>query len=453
MATAEVSELVVGADLPAWAEPFFDPHRYKVAYGGRGAARSWTFARMLLIGAAERPLRVGCFREFQKSIKDSVHRLLSDQVELLGLPDFDITDREIRHANGSLFLFEGLRHNVTKIKSIEGIDVAWVEEAERVSKTSWDVLIPTIRKPGSEIWVSYNPHLKTDPTHQRFAITPPPDALVVKVNGDDNPWFPPELAAERDYLYTVDPDAAAHVWGGECLESSDAQILRGKWRVEAFEPVTEASLAAEHGDDWATKTPALRALLWAGPYHGADFGFAKDPNALVKCWVARGTLPNSTGRLMVEREAYKVGQDTDAIPDHWKKEVPGCAQYLIRADSARPETISYLRRHGFPQITGVEKWSGSVEDGIAHLRQYEAIVIHPDCVHAAEEARLWSYKVDALTNDVLPVVVDLHNHVMDALRYALAPLIKRSSATGLLDHYRQQAAAAKAAREAQKSHG
>jgi phage terminase large subunit len=391
------------AELPAYAEPLFAAHRYKVLYGGRGAGRSWAVARTLLIRAANTPTRVGCFREFQKSIADSVHRLLRDQIERLGLPGYVITDREIRHANGSLFLFEGLRHNVTKIKSLEGIDVAWVEEAERVSNDSWNVLIPTVRKPGSEIWVTFNPDLETDPTYARFVATPPPDAWVQKVSADDNPWLPKELADERAYLMRVDPDAAAWVWGGECRRATDAQILRGKWRVEAFEP--------EEG--------------WAGPYYGCDFGFAVDPNALVECWIAPGTIEQSTGRLMIRREAYKVGEDTDHIPAHWMRAVPGCERHVIRADSARPETISYLRRHGLPKVEGAPKWTGSVEDGIAHLRQYEAVVIHPDCPHVAEEARLYAYKVDQQTGDVLPVVVDKHNHTIDAIRYALAPRIKR----------------------------
>jgi phage terminase large subunit len=409
-------------ELPDYAAPLFEPKRYKVLYGGRGAARSWSVARTLLIKAAESPLRVGCFREFQKSIKDSVHRLLKDQIELLELPGYDVTDREIRHDNGSLFLFEGLRHNVTKIKSLEGIDIAWVEEAERVSKSSWDVLIPTIRKAGSEIWINFNPDLADDPTFVRFVVTKRADAWVCKVSSSDNPWFPAELAAERTYLYRVDPDAAAHVWGGECRQSSGAQILRGKWIVDDFTP-----------------EPA-----WDGPYHGADFGFAQDPNTIVRCWIAPGTIANSTGRLMIEYEAYKIGQDTDDISTHWQAEVPGCETFTIRADCARPETISYLTRHGLPLIVGVEKWAGSVEDGIAHLRQYEQIVIHPRCKHAAEEARHYSYKIDQRTGDILPVIADAHNHIWDSVRYALAPLI-RNPATGILEYYAQQLAAMKAA--------
>jgi phage terminase large subunit len=219
------------------------------------------------------------------------------------------------------------------------------------------------------------------------------------VSSHDNPWLPEELVAERAYLYRVDPDAAAHVWGGECRQATDAQILRGKWTVEAFEP--------EAG--------------WDGPYHGADFGFAHDPTTLVRCWVHQRTL-------YVEHEAYRVGLELDDTAAHWQRHVPDCARYTIRADSARPESISYLRRHGLPQITGVQKWPGSVEDGIAHLRSYERIVLHPRCTHAADEARHWSYKVDQRTGDVLPVVVDANDHVWDAVRYALAPLIRARTA-------------------------
>lgn len=426
-----VAVVKLQGELPEFADGLFEPHRYKVLYGGRGAARSWSVARALLIIASRKATRIGCFREVQKSIAASVHQLLKDQIALMELPGFVVTDHEIRHRNGSLFLFEGLKSNVTKIKSLEGIDIAWVEEAEHVSKTSWDVLIPTIRKAGSEIWVNFNPDQEHDPTYQRFVVNPPPDAWVRKVSADDNPWFPDELAAERAYAYAVDPDAAAWVWGGECRKSSAAQILNGKWIVEDFTPVTEASLEAEHGPrrTWPSElAKMLDALMWKGPYHGADFGFAQDPNVLVRCWIAPGTHAKSTGRLMLEYEAYKIGQDTDHIPDAWTLAVPGCAQHVIRADSARPETISYLRRYGFPRITGVEKWTGSVEDGIAHLRQYEQIVLHPRCAHAVQEARLYSYKVDERTGDILPDVVDKHNHVWDAVRYALAPLITHRAA-------------------------
>lgn len=385
---------------PPYARAFFaPPARYRVLYGGRGAARSWTVARKLLILAGQRPLRILCARELQTSLRDSVHRLLTDQIERLALPGFDATRGEIRHVCGSLFLFEGLRHNVTKIKSLEGIDLCWVEEAERVSEESWNVLIPTIRKPDSEIWVTFNPDQESDPTYRRFVLQPPEGAVVLKVSSEDNPWLPEVLRQERDYLRRVDPDAAAHVWGGECRQATDAQILKGKWVVEEFEP----------GEGWE------------GPYHGADFGFAQDPTTLVRCWTHER-------RLFVERESYAIGLELDHTAARWGRDVPGVERYVVRADSARPESISYLRRHGVPRIEGVAKWNGSIEDGIAHLRQYEQIVIHPDCKHTADEARHYSYKVDPRTGDVLPEIMDAHNHTIDALRYALAPLIKQTTA-------------------------
>ena len=390
------------AELPEYAEPLFGEQRYSVLYGGRGAARSWSVARVLLIQAAAAPMRVLCARELQKSIQDSVHRLLTDQIALLDLPGYEVTQREIRHTNGSLFLFEGLRYNVTKIKSLEGVDVAWIEEAERVSEDSWNVLIPTIRKPGSRIIITFNPDQESDPTYRRFVLQPPPDAWVQKVSWEDNPWLPDELKAEKDYLYAVDADAAAHVWGGETRHATDAQILKDKWVVEEFEP-------EEH---------------WDGPYHGADFGFAQDPTTLVRCYI-------HNRRLYLDREAYKIGLELDHTAVHWEQNVPGYSGYVVRADAARPESISYLRRHGVHRIEAAPKWSGSVEDGIAHLRSYEQIVIHPRCKHAADEARHWSYKVDARTGDVLPKIADGNEHIWDAVRYALAPLIKQQGAPNL----------------------
>ncbi len=395
--------------FPRKLQFLFRPYRYKVAYGGRGGTKSWGFARALIIRAKDEPLTILCGREFQNSIQDSVHKLLKEQIEAMGYgPWFEITNNSIRSSVGSQFIFAGIRNNPTKIKSTEGIDIAWIEEAEKVSNESWEIVIPTVRKPGSEIWVSFNPNLSTDPTYQRFVINPPPGCKAVKVGWQDNPWFPDVLRREMEYLASVDPDACAHVWGGECREHSDAQILKGKYSVEWFEP----------GEGWD------------GPYFGADWGFAQDPTTLVKCWTA--------GRVLyIEAEAYGVGVDIDRTPAMFGQ-IEGSERHVIRADSARPETISYLQRHGYPMMRGVDKWKGSVEDGIAHLRQYERIIIHPNCIHTAEEARLYSYKVDRLTGDVLPDVMDMHNHCMDAIRYALAPLIKRGS-TGMFDFMREMA--------------
>lgn len=204
------------APFPKAFAPLFQPARYKVYYGGRGAAKSWAFARALLLQATRDPLRVLCCREVMKTLADSVHQLLTDQIQALGLGGFySVLETEIRGANGARFMFAGLRAmDAQKIKSYEGADVAWVEEAQSVSDKSWEILIPTIRAPGSEIWVSFNPELDTDPTYKRFVVNPPPGAIVKKVTWRDNPWFPDVLEAERQHLERTDPEAHSHIWEG-----------------------------------------------------------------------------------------------------------------------------------------------------------------------------------------------------------------------------------------------
>lgn len=206
------------AEFPEKLQFLFEPKRFKVAHGGRGSSKSWSFARALLIQGASEPLRILCTREVQKSIKDSVHKLLSDQIEALGLGWFyQVLENEIRGQNGTEFTFAGLAaHTIESIKSYEGVDRVWVEEGQVVRKRSWDVLIPTIRKPSSEIWVTYNPELETDDTHQRFTINPPPDSVVVEVNYSDNPWFPAVLEAERLHSKLTNPKDYDWIWEGKC---------------------------------------------------------------------------------------------------------------------------------------------------------------------------------------------------------------------------------------------
>lgn len=201
-------------------EQFLKPMRYKVAYGGRGSGKSWSFASLLITQAYQTKTRILCAREIQRSIGDSVIQLLADTIERLNLDKyFDIQKNQITAHNGSRFIFEGLKANVTKIKSMEGIDRVWVEEAEKVTASSWETLIPTIRAPGSEIWVSFNPADQFDPTYQRFVMNPPPDSYVVKVNWSDNPWFPAALEKERIHLKSLDTVLYNHIWEGECLET------------------------------------------------------------------------------------------------------------------------------------------------------------------------------------------------------------------------------------------
>ena len=389
--------------IPPKLIPVFQPKRgevrYRCAYGGRGSSKSFSFAKMAAVLGYAEPLRILCTREFQASIKESFHAELKAAIysERWLAANYDVGADYLRGKNGTEFIFRGLRRNMQSIKSMAQIDLCIIEEAEDVPEISWRDLIPTVRADKSEIWCIWNPREEGSPVDQRFIQQERDDAVVAEVNFEDNPWFPDVLEAERQHdLETMDPATYAHVWLGAYLENSEVQVLHGKARVAEFEP----------GDDWD------------GPYHGLDFGFANDPTAANKCWI-------HDDRLWVEHEANKVELELDETAEFVKKCIPGIEKYVIRADSARPESISYLKRKGLPRIEGVEKWPGSVEDGIQHLRAYKEIVIHPRCKETIRETRLYSYKVDRQTGDVLPEVVDAHNHHIDDIRYALAPLIKR----------------------------
>lgn len=236
-----VDSAIAKAEFPLKLQPLFKPSRYKVLYGGRGGAKSWGIARALLILAARKPLRILCAREFQTSIKDSVHKLLVDQIVALELMQFfEITQTSIRGQNGSEFAFVGLKNNVANVKSYEGIDICWVEEAQTVSRNSWKTLTPTIRKEGSEIWVSFNPELETDETYQRFVVNPPPDTISIKINYWDNPWFPETLRNEMESLKVRDHEAYMQVWEGVCRQTIDGAIFaKEMMRAEAEERITK----------------------------------------------------------------------------------------------------------------------------------------------------------------------------------------------------------------------
>lgn len=367
------------------ADPFVElyrPHRYKVFYGGRGSGKSWAVARALIAMADFGRVRILCCREVQNSIRDSSYQTLKDTAERMGLFDrFDFRESEIEHRRtGSRFIFSGLLRNENSIRSKEGIDICWIEEASSVSRKSWDVLIPTIRKPGSELWLTFNPLTVDDPTND-FLEAPPPGAFVRKVNYTDNPYFPEVLREQMEWDKANDYEKYLHIWEGFPLTISGAQIFRGKYVVEA-----------------------IPENLWQQAdrlFFGADFGFARDPSTLVRCFI----LDN---RLYIDYEAYGVGVEIDELPQLYRS-VPESTKWPIKADCARPETISYLMRHGF-NIEGAEKWPDSIEEGINFIRSFDKVVIDPRCVHTADEFRLYSYKTDRLTGEVLPVVIDKNNH-------------------------------------------
>jgi phage terminase large subunit len=269
----------IEAAIPEKLEFLFQPHRYKVAHGGRGGAKSWAFADALLIQGLQAPLRILCAREIQKSMRESVHQLLRDRIEALELESFyQPLNDEIRGKNGTLFLFAGLRHNIDNIKSKEGIDRVWVEEAQNVSKHSWETLIPTIRKEGSEIWISFNPELDTDETYKRFVLNPPKSAIVAKVNWSDNPWFPKVLRDEKDDLKRRDPVAYLTVWEGHCRQVLDGAI----YAQEILKATEEGRITRVPYDEtkpvhtfwdlgWADKTSIWFAQAVGFDYRIIDF--------------------------------------------------------------------------------------------------------------------------------------------------------------------------------------
>jgi len=234
--TDVVTQAIGRAEFPEKLACLFEKRRYKVLYGGRGGAKSWGVARALLILAAKDPLRVLCAREFQTSLKDSVHKLLCDQIQALGLETFyDVTQATIRGKNGSEFNFVGLKNNVANVKSYEGVDICWVEEAQTVSRSSWNTLVPTIRKQDSEIWVTFNPELETDETFQRFVVHAPENAIVQKINWSDNPWFPKPLREEKDQLKARDIQAYNNVWEGLCRVTVDGAIFAEQMQQAEFD--------------------------------------------------------------------------------------------------------------------------------------------------------------------------------------------------------------------------
>lgn len=375
--------------------------RYRCAYGGRGSGKSFSFALMAAVWGYSEKLRILCTRELQVSIKESFHAELKNAIQSQPwlAAGYDVGIDYIRGKNGTEFVFRGLRHNMSGIKSMAQIDLCIVEEAEDVPEHSWVDLEPTIRAPNSEIWCVWNPKRERSPVDMRFRVNRPDNAAIVEMNYSDNPWFPEVLneARKRD-RQIMDGSTYAHVWEGDYLKNSDAQVLNGKWRVAEFTP---------------------NAKRWGGPYYGLDFGFANDPTAALVAWV-------NDNVLYIEYEAGRTGLELDDTGSYMTQRIPGIDKHVVRADNARPESISYLRRHGIPRITGVRKWAGSVEDGIQHLRSYKEIIIHPRCKETIREATLYSYKVDKHTGDILPMVVDDNNHYMDALRYAVDPMVKQS---------------------------
>jgi phage terminase large subunit len=409
---------VIEWEFPEKLGFLFDTHRYKVAYGGRDGAKSWSFARALLLQGAEQPLPIGCFREVQKSIKDSVHQLLSNQVEELGLTGFyDILRDEIRGENGTFFRFAGLSAQTRdSIKSFEGLKRAWVEEAHSVSKRSWEILIPTIRAPESEIWASFNPDLDTDDTYQRFVVNGPPNSKVVHINFTDNPWRSRALDIEREHLLKTDPDAYAHVYLGECRAAVEGAIyykevsaLRQSGRIAnvPYDPLLKVHAVWDLGyDDFMSillvqrSSSEIRVIGYIEDRHRTLADYDADLRAIGYNW---GTfyLPHD-GRA----RDYRSGKSAQEILNALGRKVE------IVEDIGVEEGIR-AARHIFPRCYFDKTNASQLVNRLGRYRRKVneqtgagGTPVHDEHSHGADGFRYLAVVADQLQNNATPMIGD-----------------------------------------------
>lgn len=447
--------------------PLLKRRRFRGIKGGRGSGKSHFVGEDITQDCLTRHVRAVCGREIQNSIRDSSKQLIEDKINLLAhhysgalfdaadpskvvklgdqklfkrfMSNWRITEREISYGpTESLIIFKGLQnHTAASIKSLEGFTDLWLEEAQTITQRSLDLAIPTFRT-GSQITLTWNPVSAKDPveklfkdngikahTHNFVAPVTDPDFCLVEANYFDNPWFPDELRRDMERDKRRDHAKYAHVWLGKHAKRAEAAVFTN-WQVVDFETPPEARF-----------------------YFGADWGFSVDPSVLIRAWLGRidnrveeageivsGEIyPDDINGdvLFIDYEAYSRQCEIDNTPalfagdDHQKparwqnpnkfKGIPEALKWPITADSARPETISYMKRRGFrikPAVKGV----GSVEDGLEFMQNFD-IMIHPRCVHTIDEMSSYAYKIDAKTDEVLPILEDKDNHVIDAARYAL----------------------------------
>jgi len=409
-------------DFPAKLQGLFKPRRYKVLHGGRGGAKSWGVARALLLLAAQKPLRVLCAREIQKSMKDSVHRLLRDQIVSMGLTAFyEITDTEIRGKNGSLFLFAGLQsHTVDSIKSFEGVDIVWVEEGHGVSAKSWDTLIPTIRKEGSEIWVTLNPDMDTDETYVRFISAPSDDTWLCEVNWRDNPWFPEVLEAERLKCQRVDPEGYQNIWEGKPLRVAAGAIYRHE--VEAmfidgrvcdvpYDPILPVHTVWDLG--WNDSMTII--MVQSAPTALRILDYIEDSNRTYAWYVAE-----------LEKRPYRWG--TDYLPHDGASANPQTGISSI-------QTLRNLGRNVADPLPAIDR-----EEGIKQAR-----MVFPRCyfdktkaVRLVECLKRYKRAVNERTGEANAPFHDEFSHGADAFRYLgmSAELMRNGDVSGAVNKFK-----------------
>jgi phage terminase large subunit len=377
--------------IPEQFEPlFYNEYTFYVYYGGRSGCKSHSMARALLIKGMQQKLRILCVREFYSSIKDSVKSLLDDLIEEYDLGHFySSTHGEITGINGTEILFGGLKINNQNVKGKEKIDIMWADEADKISESSWDLAIPTIiRTEGASIWISFNPDEEDAPVMTRFINSNRPDIFKQKVTFHDNPWFKPAERMEMEYCKKHDYDKYLWIWEGNPRNTSESAVFKN-WTI---------------GEVGVPKDNLY--------YQGLDFGYAEDPAAFIKCYI-----DEDSRTLYITDEAYGYHVEIEELPN-FINSVPGAKDNWIIADSARPDTISYLYRKDF-YIEASKKGPGSIMEGIEFIQNY-SIIVDPKCVNTIHELSHYSFKTDKITGKILPKVPeDKYNHLMDALRYAL----------------------------------
>jgi phage terminase large subunit len=369
--------------------------RYLVLYGGRGGGKSENIGRALIMLSMELKIRILCAREYQTSIRDSVHKILKDVIEKYNFTEnFHITEATIKSINGSEFIFKGIANDPDQIKSLQGVDICWVEEAQRVSNRSLDCLIPTIRNKGSKIIFSFNPMFASDPVYDKFVTKKMDDTLAIKINYYDNPWIKDTaLLSEikRDKKYN--PEKYNNIWLGDIIKRNDAIVFAGHYHIENFE------------------TPDPEYIFENRFFYGLDFGFSQDPTAFVRCFILNECL-------YVDYEAGGVGILPREIEKYILDKIPYAKNYIIYGDSARPELIADIKTFGY-HIKSCQKGAGSIEAGITYLKNFKKIIIHRRCEKLIENINSYSYKIDRISNEILPQIIDKDNDYIDALRYAL----------------------------------
>jgi len=373
--------------------PLFDPTNrkpYVVAYGGRGSGKSESVARYCIGRAIEKPTLTLCARESQNSLTDSVHALLSEIIKSHNLESIFTIERDkiFNKFNGSKFIFKGMRQDAGHLRSMTGVDIVWIEEAQYIGRAGFTSLDDTIRKDGSQIIMVLNPRYADDPIYQDFVATKREDTLKININILDNKFATAISKAKAQRMKSTDYDQYRHVYEGELKEASDSLIFKGKYEVKEF------------------PEPLANTIF----YHGADWGFSQDPNAIVRAWI------DTNNNLMVDYAVFGHQTEIEDLPKLFET-IPGIRNHEVRADNARPETISFMVSKGF-RVVSCDKGKGSIEDGIERLRGFNKIIIHPRCTELADEFRNYSYKIDNRTQKITTAIRDDYNHGIDALRYA-----------------------------------